>query len=446
MKRVLSLTLLIVAGVVSASAQNWPQYRGPRASGVADGMKTPTAWDGVKGEGVVWKTPVPGLSHSSPVVWGERVFVITAVSSEPPAVNVKDKGIGLARDEARHAWKIYALERKTGKILWERTAHEGVPRARRHIKATQANSTPATDGRYVVALMGSEGLYAYDMSGKLVWKQDLGVLNPGLWDDKNSSWGHASSPVIYRDLVIVQADGHAQSFIAAFNLKDGKQAWRVERVEITSWSTPTILEGKTRTELIANGGRFIRGYDPLTGKELWRFSDSDTQVKMQAPLVAQGLIFITGGYPPGRAMYAFRPGAVGDVSLKAGEETNQFLAWRTASGSPYTPTPVVYGEHLYTVADNGVVAAYDARTGQRIYQERLPSTFSASPIAADGKIYASSEDGEVYVLRAGPKFELLATNPMGAALMATPAITDGLLIIRSQTHVYAIADTQPPKK
>ncbi len=447
MKRALPLCLLLVLlSAAAARAQNWPQFRGPRASGVADGMKTPLSWNAVKGEGVVWKTPIPGLSHSSPVVWGERVFLITAVSAEPPTVNVKDRGIGLAADDFKHAWKIYALERRTGKILWERTAHEGVPRARRHLKATQANSTPATDGRYVVALMGSEGLYAYDMTGKLLWKQDLGVLNPGLWDDKNSSWGHSSSPVIYRDLVIVQADGHAQSFIAAFNLKDGKQAWRVERGEITSWTTPTIHEGKTRTELIANGGRFIRGYDPLTGKELWRFGDSDTQVKMQAPLVAGGLVYITGGYPPGRAMYAFRPGAVGDISLKAGEETNGFLAWRTASGSPYTPTPVVYGEHLYTVADNGVVAAYDAKTGQRIYQERLPSSFSASPVAADGKIYASSEDGEVYVFRAGPKFELLSTNPMGAALMATPAITDGLLIIRSQTHVYAVADKQPAAK
>ena len=166
---------------------------------------------------------------------------------------------------------------------------------------------PATDGRYVVALFGSEGLDCYDVNGKLMWKQDLGVLNPGLWDDPTSSWGHASSPVIYRDLVIVQADGHKQSFIAAFNLKDGKQAWRVERGEITSWTTPTILETKARTELIANGGRYIRGYDPLTGKELWRFSDDDTQVKMQAPLIAHGLIFITGGYPPGVRCMRFVP-------------------------------------------------------------------------------------------------------------------------------------------
>lgn len=276
------------------------------------------------------------------------------------------------------------------------------------------------------------------MNGKLLWKQDLGVLNPGLWDDPTSSWGHASSPIIYRDLVIVQADGHKQSFIAAFNLKDGKQAWRVERGEITSWTTPTINEAQGRTELIANGGRYIRGYDPLSGKELWRFSDGDTQVKMQAPLVAHGLIFITGGYPPGRAMYAFRSGAVGDISLKPDQETNDFIAWRSSKGSPYTPTPIIYDNLFYTCADNGVLSAYDAKTGELVYQERLPSSFSASPVAADGKLYLSSQDGDVFVVKAGRQFELLATNAMGQALMATPAISDGLLIVRGENTIYAI--------
>lgn len=442
MKRHTLCCLVFCLAVASAAgAQNWPSFRGPNASGVADGKAAPVSWDAPKSVNVLWKTPVPGLSHASPVVWGNKIFVITAVSEDAAQTfSAKNRGIGLASDDARHAWRVYCLDKRSGKILWERTAHEGVPRARRHVKATQANSTPATDGRVVVALMGSEGLYAYDLDGKPLWKQDLGVLNPGLWDDPTSSWGHASCPVIYKDLVIVQADGHKQSFIAAYNLKDGRQAWRVERGEITSWSTPTLYEGKARTELIANGGRFIRAYDPLTGKELWRFADNDTQVKMQAPLVAHGLIYVTGGYPAGRAMYAFRPGASGDISLKGGEESSPFLAWKTGSGSPYTPTPIVYGDYFYTCADNGVFAAYDAKTGARVYQERLPSTFSASPVASDGKLYVSSEDGDVYVVRAGQKFELLATNPMGEALMATPAVTEGALIIRSQGHVYAVAD------
>jgi len=442
-KRVAILALVLSCLATTALAQNWPSFRGSNASGVADKAKLPTHWNVEKSQNIVWSTPIPGLSHSSPIIWGNQVFLITAISESATVFKAKDRGIGLADDNVKHTWRIYSLDKGTGKILWEQTAYEGVPRAKRHVKATQANSTPVTDGKYVVALFGSEGLNCYDLKGKLLWKKDLGVLNPGLWDDPTSSWGHASSPVIYRDLVIVQADGHAQSFIAAFNLRDGKQRWRVERGEITSWSTPTLLEANGRTELIANGGKFIRGYDPLTGKELWRFSDNDTQVKMQAPLVAHGLIFVTGGYPPGRPMYAFKPGAAGDISLKPGQETNEFIAWSSPKGSPYTPTPIIYGDYLYTCADHGVLSAYNARTGERIYQERLPTSFSASPVAADGKLYLASEDGEVLVVKAGPKFEILATNSMGKPLMATPAISDGILILRSEDKIYGIAERRP---
>ena len=444
MKRLsISLVFFFVLGLstLTTHAQNWPAFRGPNASGVADGANPPITWDLEKSENVLWKTDIPGLSHASPIVWDNHVFVITAISSDAKTgFQAKDRGIDLANDDVKHTWMIYALDKRDGKVLWSNKAFEGVPRAKRHVKATQANSTPVTDGRYVVALFGSEGLAAYDTKGTLLWKQDLGVLNPGLWDDKESSWGHASSPIIYRDLVIVQADGHKQSFIAAFNLKDGKQAWRVERNEITSWTTPTIYQGKDRVELIANGGRYIRGYDPLTGKELWRFADNETQVKMQAPLVAHDLIYITGGYPAGRPMYAFRPGASGDISLKSGEEKNSFLAWSSSKGSPYTPTPIVYGDLLYVVADNGVLSTYEAKTGELVYQQRLPSSFSASPVAADGKLYMASEDGDVFVVKAGRKYELLAKNTMGQPLMATPALAQGVLILRGKNALYAIGE------
>lgn len=444
MKRLsISVLCLFLLGfsAKTAVAQDWPSFRGPNASGVAEGTKPPITWDVEKSQNVLWKASIPGLSHASPIVWGNQIFVLTAVSSDAKAGFVaKDRGIGLANDDAKHTWMIYALDKRNGKVLWSDKPYEGVPRAKRHVKATQANSTPVTDGRYVVALFGSEGLAAYDTKGKLLWKQDLGVLNPGLWDDKESSWGHSSSPVIYRDLVIVQADGHKQSFIAAFNLKDGKQAWRVERNEITSWTTPTIYQGKNRVELIANGGRYIRGYDPLTGKELWRFSDNDTQVKMQAPQIAGDLIYITGGYPAGRAMYVFRPGATGDISLKPGEEKNAFLAWSSSKGSPYTPTPLVYGDLFYVLADNGVLSSYVAKTGELVYQQRLPSSFSASPVAADGKLYLASEDGDVFVVKAGRQYELLSRNVMGQPLMATPALSDGMLIVRGQDAVYALGE------
>ena len=433
--------LVLFLSSITVNAQNWPSFRGPNASGVAEGAKPPVTWDLEKSQNVLWKTDIPGLSHSSPIVWGNNIFVITAVSSEAkPTFKAKDRGIGLANDDASHTWRIFALDKRNGRVIWTEKAYEGVPRAKRHVKATQANSTPVTDGRYVVALFGSEGLACYDIKGKLQWKQDLGVLNPGLWDDKESSWGHASSPIIYRDLVIVQADGHKQSFIAAFNLKDGKQAWRVERNEITSWTTPAIYQGKDRVELIANGGRYIRGYDPLTGKELWRFADNDTQVKMQAPLIAHDLIYITGGYPPGRAMYAFRPGAAGDISLKSGEDKNAFLAWSTSKGSPYTPTPIIYGDLFYVLADNGVLSAYDAKTGENIYQQRLPTSFSASPVAANGKLYLSSEDGDVFVVKAGRQYELLSRNTMGQPLMATPALAEGMLIVRGENAIYALGE------
>ncbi|HEU4711711.1 MAG TPA: PQQ-binding-like beta-propeller repeat protein [Pyrinomonadaceae bacterium] len=447
MKRLTILIAIAILSFTTANAQNWPSFRGPNASGVAEGSKPPITWDVAKTQNVLWRTAIPGLSHASPIVWDNHIFVITAVSSDAKTGFIaKDRGIGLANDDAKHTWMIYALDKRNGKILWSNTAYEGVPRAKRHVKATQANATPVTDGRYVVALFGSEGLACYDIKGKLLWKQDLGVLNPGLWDDKTSSWGHSSSPVIYRDLVIVQADGHSQSFIAAYNLKDGKQAWRVERNEITSWATPTIYQGKDRTELIANGGRFIRGYDPQTGKELWRFADNETQVKMQAPLIAHDLIYITGGYPPGRTMYAFRPGAVGDISLKSGEEKNAFVAWTTSKGSPYTPTPLIYGDLMYVLADNGVFSVYDAKTGAVVYQQRLPSSFSASPVAADGRLYLASEDGDVFVVKAGRQYELLSKNTMGQPLMATPALSQDMLILRGENAIYAIGERKTAQR
>lgn len=449
MRRLLALCLFLCFGAAAAQAQNWPSFRGSNASGVAEGHKTPVNWSIEPSRNINWKTPIPGLSHASPIVWGNRIFVITAIGATNSDFRPKDRGIDSADNNAKHSWRIYCLDKLTGRILWEQTAYEGVPRAKRHTKASHANSTPATDGKYVVALFGSEGLACFDMNGKLVWKQDLGILNPGLASDPTSEWGHSSSPIIYRNLVIVQCDGHKQSYIAAYNLRNGKQVWRVERGELPTWSTPTVYEGKSRTELISNAGRYVRGYDPLTGKELWRFSNNNTEVKMPTPVTAHGLIYVTGGYPAGSPIYVFRPGASGDISLKEGEESNPFLAWRQSRGSSYTGTPLIYGDYLYISADNGTLTAYHANTGERVYQQRLPSTFSASPVAADGKLYLASEDGEVFVVRAGPKFELLATNPMNEPLMSTPAISDGIIILRSQNYVYAISEraaVSGPKK
>ncbi len=440
------LLLLIGFGcALSAQAQHWPSFRGPQAAGVADGHATAAEWDGVRGKNVAWKTAIPGLSHASPVIWGDRVFVATAVSlAGNPAFQTRSDSNAPVPEGTRFRWQLYCLDKQTGRVLWSRTAHEGVPRVKRHLKATQANATPATDGRYVVAIFGSEGLFCFDLNGRLRWRQDLGVLDPGLHDDAAVQWGAASSPVIYQNLAIVQADGHAQSFLAAYDLRTGKRVWRVERGEQPSWSTPLVATPAGRAELVTNAPRHIRAYDPLTGKELWHFANDGLIVQVPAPFAARELIFVTGGWPGGRPIKAFRPGGSGDISLPAGQTSSERLAWRTERGGPYVPTPLVYGDYFYVCSDRGVLSCYHARTGEQIYQRRIDEQaggFSASPVAADGKLYFPSEDGDVYVVKAGPQFELLAINPMGEPLMASPALSAGVLVVRGQHHVFAI---KPP--
>ena len=440
MQKIFAIGLLLCLTVV-AHAQDWPSFRGPNASGIADGQLLPISWDAEKSVNILWKTPIPGLGHSSPVVWDERVFVTTAISGAPKTTyNPKDDDIQPAQDESTHQWRVYCLNKHTGKVIWSQTAYQGVPKVKRHVKATQANATPATDGRVVVASFGSEGLYCYDLDGRLLWKQDLGVLDPGYAGQPDLSWGYASSPVIYQGMVIVQCDIQKNSFIAAFDLKDGKRVWLTQRDELPSWSTPVIYEGKIRTELITAGSKYYRGYDPLTGRELWRLLD-DCQVKVPSPVVAHDLFYLSGGNPRGREFYVVRPNASGDISIPKGEESGKGIAWRKSHGSPYTPTPIVYGNHLYICNDNGVLTVYDAKSGAQVYIHRIgtkSSTFSASPIAGKGQIYFASEDGEVFVIKAGPVYELLATNQMGEPLMATPAVSGGIILIRGQQHIFAV--------
>ena len=449
MKKVTLSLVLVTVLVTVAQAQNWPQFRGPGAAGVVEGSPAAVSWDAQKAVNTRWKTKIPGLAHSSPVVWGDKVFITTAVTSA-----AKDEtrfglygDVAPVKDDPKHTWKVYALDKKTGKILWERVAYEGIPKVKRHPKSTHADSTPVTDGKHLIAMFGSHGLYAYNLNGKLLWKQDLGLLDAGWFYDPDYQWEYGSSPVIYRDLVIVQADIQKDSYIAAYSLKNGKLVWKTPREEISSWGTPTVYVGKTRAELITNGSKAIRGYDPATGKELWRLTPN-SEVTTPTPIVAHDLIFVTSGYRPIQPIYAIKLGATGDISLKDGKQTNDFIAWSKTRGGPYMPTPVVYGDLLYTCSNQGVLTAYNAKTGERIYQERLGGkggAFTASPVASDGKLYLSSEDGDVFVVKTGIKYELLATNPVGEVMMATPAISDGLVIVRGLNHVYAFADAAATK-
>lgn len=427
----------------AAFGQNWPQFRGPGASGVADGQKLPVTWDVEKGTNVRWKTPIPGLAVSSPIVWGDKVFVTTAVSSDP---NAKHRhglfgDVEPSNDLSKHSWKVYCLNKADGKILWDRIAHEGVPKTKRHPKSSQASCTPVTDGSVVVAHFGSEGLFAYDMKGNLLWKRDVGRLNAGWFFDPDYEWGVASSPVIYKDTVIVQADIQENSFVAAYRLKDGTQVWKTPREELPSWGTPTIYDGKPRPELITHATKFIRGYDPATGKELWRLS-GNSEITTPTPIVAHGMIFVTNGYRGIQPIYAIRPGASGDISLQGEQTSNTSIAWSNKRGGPYTPTPVVYGDLLYIINNQGVLSAYNAKSGERIYQQRVGNggSYSASIVAGDGKLYLSSEDGDVYVVKAGTQFELLAHNTVGQVIMATPALTGGVVIIRGMEDVFAIGE------
>jgi outer membrane protein assembly factor BamB len=445
MRRLTYLLIILLVGSATARAQNWPQFRGPGASGVVEGQPAAINWNVEKSVNVRWKIALPGLAHSSPVVWGDKIFVTTAVTSA--AKNETRYGlygdVAPVKDDPKHTWKVYALDKRTGKILWERVAYEGMPKVKRHPKSTHADSTPVTDGKYLIAMFGSHGLYAYDLKGKLLWQQDLGILDAGWFYDPDYQWEYGSSPIIYRDMVIIQADLQKDSYIAAYNIKTGKLVWKTPREEIPGWATPTVFEGKSRVELITNGTKAIRGYDPQTGKELWRLTPN-SEVTTPTPFVAHDLIYVTSGYRPIQPIYAIRlGGATGDITLKDGKDSSEAIAWSKPRGGPYMPTPIVYGDVFYTCSNQGVLTAYNAKTGERIYQERLGGkggAFTSSPVASDGKIYLSSEDGDIFVVKAGPKYELLATNAVGEVMMATPAISDGLVIVRSVNHLFAFGE------
>jgi outer membrane protein assembly factor BamB len=440
----LLLPLLLVTAVAGndKANKNWSSFRGNHAAGVAEGQNLPDNWSGEKGTNIKWKTRIPGLAHSSPVVWGDTLFLTTAISSLGDG-SFKHGLYGdgdASEDRSVHKWKLYALNKKTGKIIWERVAVEGVPREKRHVKSTYANATPATDGRYVIAYFASQGLFAFDMKGRALWKRDLGVLDAGAYDVPSYEWGNASSPIIYKDLVIVQCDTQKEDFLLALDIKTGKEVWRTSRDEYPSWGTPTVYPGKARDELVTNASNFIKGYDPATGKELWRLGGS-SKITAPTPVFSDDLIVVASGRRPEAPIFVIRSGASGDITLTSGQTSNKSVAWsKTARGS-YMPTPLIYGEYLYVLANQGVFDCYNLKTGEEVYRQRLPHQgggFSASPVAADGKIYLSGEDGEIFVVKAGPRFELLATNSMSELLMATPAISSGMMYVRTQHYVFAV--------
>ena len=444
----LSIVATLSLAVVATAAPPWPSFRGPQASGVAEGQNPPTTWNAEKGLNVRWKTSIPGLGHSSPIVWGDRVLLTSAVTKEAEPY-LRPGLYGESPDHPEnytHHYRLYCLDRRSGEIVWEQTAYSGIPQVKRHIKSSHANCTPATDGKHVVACFGSEGLYCYDVDGKLLWKQDLGYLDAGAFNAKEIQWGFGSSPIIHEKMVIVLCDVNNQSFLATFDVETGKQIWRTLREEVPTWGTPTVSTSDGREQIIVNGWKHIGGYDLKTGKELWQMRGGG-DIPVPTPIVAHGLVFITNAHGPMSPVYAIRLSAEGDISLADGETSNKYVAWSRPRRGAYMPTPIVYGDYLYVCNDRGILTCYMATTGEQLYRERIGergSAFTASPVAADGRLYFTTEDGETYVIKAGPECVRLGTNSINGVCLTTPAIYDDTLFIRTSKDVYALGRTPEP--
>lgn len=436
-------TATAVATITVDESQNWPAFRSAAAKGVADGYPLRTSWNAdaadPKAEGVFWRAKVPGLGHSSPVVWGDRIFLCTAVpESGESALTLGAGGRPTAADDSgTHRWVILCYNKFTGQELWRKTAREGEPRATRHVKATQANTSLAVDGKHLVAFFGSEGLYCYDLDGNLHWKRDLGVINISKY---GIGWGYASSPAIHGNRIVLACDDPSNPFLAALQLSDGKELWRVSRKDISerSWGTPLIHEGADKTQVVVNGWPWVVSYDFQTGDAIWRIHGGGDN-PIPTPFVAKGLIYIASAHGALSPIYVVRPEARGDVTPSKEAPSNEGVVWSVLRGGSYMSTPVVYRGLLH-LGTSSIVRCFDAATGENAYEERLPGRASiiASLVAGDGKIYCASETGVVYVLAAGKEFKILAQNPMGEPCLATPAISQGVLYFRTTGSLVAI--------
>ncbi len=439
----LSISILVAAGAFGQERAPWPSFRGPAASGVADGQAPPLEWNAETGRNIAWSADIPGLGHSSPVVWGDRVFVTSALSDNPNPVfrYGTDGRMDRRTDRERNRWFVHAVDRDSGALLWSREVSAGVPEVQRHPKNSYASATPATDGERVVVLVASGDLSAWDFDGNRLWAAQLGPINAGASYDTTYEWGAASSPVLWGDFVIALADQQEGSFLAAFDKETGEVVWRVERDLISSFGTPTVHAEGGRTQVITNGAGTMHGYDVLTGAELWRMAGSSFNTT-PTPVVEGGLIYLTSGYRF-RPIFAIRADATGDISLADGTDSNEHVVWSSPRDGPYMASPLVYRGVLYVVSAGGVLTAFDADTGERLYKRRIGErggAYTASPVAADGRIYFTSEDGDIFVIRDGPEYELLARNPMGGVALATPAISDGQFLVRTTERLVAAVE------
>ena len=441
----ISLSLTASLTTIAAETDNWPAFRGREGVGVSDGHPIRAVWnaDASTGEiaGIKWKSPVPGLGHSSPIIAGNRIYVCSAVRKAAGQAPLKLAVGGeptAAEDNEEQSWDVLCYDSQSGKELWRKTAQTSKPRATRHEKATHANTTLATDGNHLVAFFGSEGLHCYDLNGKLLWTRDLGVINISKY---GIGWGYGSSPALHQKRIALLCDDPSNPFLAVLSLTDGKELWRVSRKGICerSWGTPFIHAGPSSVQVVANGWPWTVSYDLETGKELWRIGEGGDN-PIPTPFSANGWIYLTNAHGGKAPVYAIRPNAKGDLTPKPDVAKNDGLVWATTDAGSYISTPVVYGDYIYLGNTNGVLRCLNAKTGEKIYEQRLSpdAQIYASLVGADGKIFVPSLDGDVYVVKAGPKFELVSRNHMGEPCFATPAILKNTIYFRTTDSLVAV--------
>ncbi|HOC00825.1 MAG TPA: PQQ-binding-like beta-propeller repeat protein [Verrucomicrobiota bacterium] len=438
----LGFTLLAALCGQALAAQNWPQFRGPHAAGISTNPNLPDTWSAT--ENVAWKTELPGRSWSSPIVWRNRIFVTSVVNlgeSEAPKKGLYLGGERPEPSKAEHLWQVLCLDLATGKRLWDKTVHRGAPLAPIHLKSSYGAETPVTDGERVYALFGGVGVFASTLDGVEAWSHRLEPRK------MRYGWGTAASPVLHGGRLFIVNDNDEQAQLFALDANTGQELWRVDRDEKSNWATPFVWENDRRAELVTPGSRAVRSYD-LDGRVLWSL-DGMSGIVIPTPFAGDGLLFVSSGYVGDklRPVYAIRPGASGDLTLKPGETNNAFIAWSNPVGGPYNPSPLFYEGRLYVLYDRGLVSCYEAKSGQLLYdRERLPNgfAFTSSPWAANGQVFCLNEDGVCYALRAGDRFELLHTNRLADddMCMATPALAGDRLLIRTAARLYCLRQTR----
>ncbi|MHC5066608.1 MAG: outer membrane protein assembly factor BamB family protein [Planctomycetota bacterium] len=432
----ISLALLLLAGTATAQAEAqayWPQWRGPLFTGEAPQAKPPIEWSEKKN--IRWKVEVPGLGHSTPVIWGDRVFVTSALPFGEELDPVPDDAPGAHNNAPltrKQRFLAFALSRKDGSILWQSTLRESLPHAGGHTTSSFASASPMTDGESLFAFFGSDGLYALDAkSGEVIWEKDLGNMRV------KHGHGEGASPVIHDDRIVVTWDHEAESFVVALNKKTGEEIWRKQRDEVTSWASPIVVEHAGRVQVIVPGTSRIRSYDLKDGTVIWE-SGGMSQNIVATPVHADGIVIVGSSYEK-RSMYAIKlDAAAGDIT---GTEN---VLWSTRRSTPYVPSPLLYDGHLYFLAHyQNVLSQMPLEAGTPHNRFRLGPLYNiyASPVAADGRIYVSDLAGATMVMKPGPEgLEQLAVNQLDEVFSASAALVDGEIYLRGAQYLYCISE------